>query len=225
MRIAELDEMSYRRNLWSHRPLTDFWRVGPGYARKLEEHGMLTMGDVALCSVGKPSDYHNEELLYKLFGVNAELLIDHAWGWEPCTIADIKAYRPESRSVGGGQVLTCPYTVERARLVVQEMAEETALSLVDKGLAADQIVLTVGYDIENLKDGERRKKYRGEVTKDGMDAPSLSTATGQKISGFSHPPPTRFVRRPCGSTTGLQTKIFWCGGSPCLPAMWSGRRM
>ena len=184
VRIAELDEMSYRRNLWSHRPLTDFWRVGPGYARKLEEHGMLTMGDVALCSVGKPSDYHNEELLYKLFGVNAELLIDHAWGWEPCTIADIKAYRPESRSVGGGQVLTCPYTVERARLVVQEMAEETALSLVDKGLAADQIVLTVGYDIENLKDGERRKKYRGEVTKDRYGRSIPKHGHGTENIGF-----------------------------------------
>ena len=112
VRIAELDEMSYRRNLWTHRPLTDFWRVGRGYAKKLEAHGLYTMGDVARCSVGRPNDYYNEELLYKLFGVNAELLVDHAWGWEPCTIADIKAYKPESSSVGSGQVLQNPYPHE-----------------------------------------------------------------------------------------------------------------
>ena len=123
VRIAELDEMSYRRKLWSHRPLTDFWRVGKGYANKLEQNGIFTMGDVARCSIGKPNEYYNEDLLYKLFGVNAELLIDHAWGWEPCTIADIKAYKPESNSIGSGQVLQYPYDFEKAKLVVKEMTD------------------------------------------------------------------------------------------------------
>ena len=160
VRLAELDEMSYRRNLWDHRPLTDFWRVGSGYAKKLEAHGMYTMGDVARCSLT------NEDLLYRLFGVNAELLIDHAWGWEPVTMADIKAYQPESKSIGSGQVLQCPYSYDKARLVVREMADQLSLELVDKGLVADQLVLTVGYDIENLADPERRKKYRGEIKTD-----------------------------------------------------------
>ena len=149
-RIAELDEMTYRRLLWNHRPLTDFWRVGKGYARKLEEHGIFTMGDVARCSVGKPNDYHNEELLYRLFGVNAELLIDHAWGWEPCAMADIKAYKPAANSIGSGQVLQCPYDSGKAKLIVREMTDLLVLNLVDKGLVTDQLVLTVGYDIENL---------------------------------------------------------------------------
>ncbi len=166
VRIAQLDEMSYRRLLWGHRPLTDFWRVGRGYAKKLESHGLMTMGDIARCSLGRASDYYNEELLYRLFGVNAELLIDHAWGWEPCTIADIKAYKPAEHSVGSGQVLTCPYDYEKAALVVREMADMLALDLVDKGMVADQVVLTVGYDIENLTDPERRKAYKGEVTVD-----------------------------------------------------------
>ena len=142
VRIAELDEISYRQQLWGHRPLTDFWRVGRGYARKLEECGLFTMGDIARCSLGKPTDYHNEDLLYGLFGVNAELLIDHAWGWEPCTIADIKAYKPQSSSVGSGQVLQCPYPFEKARLVAREMADLLVLDLVDKRLVTDQIVLT-----------------------------------------------------------------------------------
>ena len=162
VRIAELDEMSYRSNLWDHRPLTDFWRVGRGYARKLEANGLYTMGDIARCSLGGPNDYHNEALLYKLFGVNAELLIDHAWGWEPVTIADIKAYTPESKSIGSGQVLQCPYGYDKARLVVREMADQLALDLVDKKLVTDQLVLTVGYDIENLKG----RAYQGEVTTD-----------------------------------------------------------
>ncbi|MGN0335531.1 MAG: DNA methylase [Lachnospiraceae bacterium] len=166
VRIAQLDEMSYRRLLWSHRPLTDFWRVGKGYAKKLEEHGMFTMGDVARCSIGKPGEYYHEDLLYKLFGINAELLIDHAWGWEPCTIADVKAYQPDSNSVGSGQVLPCPYTCEQARLVVMEMTDLLVLELVDKGLVTDQMVLTVGYDIENLTDPARSKAYRGPVTVD-----------------------------------------------------------
>ena len=166
VRIAQLDEMSYRRQLWSHRPLTDFWRVGRGYAKKLEQNGMYTMGDVARCSVGKPWEFHNEDLLYRLFGVNAELLIDHAWGWEPCTIADIKAYKPESSSLGSGQVLQSPYTFEKGKLIVREMTDLLVLELVDKGLVTDQMTLTVGYDIENLKDPQRCKAYRGEVATD-----------------------------------------------------------
>jgi DNA polymerase V len=166
VRIAELDEMSYRRSLWAHRPLTDFWRVGKGYAKKLEEHGLYTMGDVARCSVGKLGEYYNEELLYKLFGVNAELLIDHAWGWEPCTIADIKAYKPATNSICSGQVLQCPYTYDKAKLVVREMTDLLALDLVDKGLVTDQIVLTIGYDVENLQNQAIRSHYHGDVTYD-----------------------------------------------------------
>lgn len=166
VRIAELDEMSYRRILWNHRPLTDFWRVGRGYAKKLEEHGLYTMGDIARCSVGKPNELHNEELLYKMFGINAELLIDHAWGYEPCTMEYIKAYKPETNSVCSGQVLHCPYDFEKARLVVKEMTDLMVLDLVDKRLVTDQIVLTVGYDIENLTDSKQRGKYKGAVTVD-----------------------------------------------------------
>ncbi len=166
VRIAALDEMGYRRALWTHRPLTDFWRVGRGYAKKLEAHGLYTMGDVARCSLGPSSAYHNEDLLYKLFGVNAELLIDHAWGWESCTIADIKAYRPESNSIGSGQVLQYPYPFGKARLVIREMADALALELVDKGLVTDQMTLTAGYDIDNLKDVNLRKAYHGEITAD-----------------------------------------------------------
>lgn len=166
VRIAELDEMKYRQTLWTHRPITDFWRVGPGYARKLEAHGMYTMGDVARCSVGALGNPHNEELLYKLFGVNAELLIDHAWGWEPCTIAEVQAFEPESSSSGSNQVLPEPYTTEKARLVVKEMAEALALDLLRHRLVTDQIVLTLGYDIENLTDPVRKRNYRGPVVTD-----------------------------------------------------------
>ena len=166
VRIAELDEMEYRRQLWDHRPITDFWRVGRGYAKRLEKCGMYTMGDVARCSVGKPGEFYCEDLLYKLFGVNAELLIDHAWGWEPCTIADIKAYKPEASSLGSGQVLCDPSTAERGKLVTREMTDMLVLDLVDKGLVTNQLVLTVGYDIENLTDPDRRKAYKGEVTTD-----------------------------------------------------------
>ena len=160
VRIAQLDEMSYRQRLWDHRPLTDFWRVGRGYARKLQQHGIFTMGDIARCSID------NEALFFKLFGVNAELLIDHAWGWEPTTIADIKAYRPTTNSLGSGQVLHEPYTWEKARLIVREMADLLILDLVDKGLVTDQMVLTIGYDRENLLDPQRRKAYQGEITRD-----------------------------------------------------------
>ena len=166
VRIAELDETSYRRLLWTHRPLTDFWRVGRGYARKLEENGLFTMGDIARCSLGSASDYYNEDLLYRLFGVNAELLIDHAWGYEPCTMADIKSYRPDTSSIVSGQVLQYPYTAEKARLVVREMADALALDLVEKGMVTGQLTLTVGYDIENLADPGTRRQYQGEVTVD-----------------------------------------------------------
>lgn len=165
-RIAQLDEMSYRRFLWGHKPLTDFWRVGSGYAKKLEAAGIYTMGDIARCSIGKEDEYYNEELLYKMFGVNAQLLIDHAWGYEPCTIADIKAYKPESESMGAGQVLHCPYTADKAKLVVMEMTDQLVLDLVDKGFVTDQIVLTVGYDIDNLTDPHISKAYKGEITTD-----------------------------------------------------------
>lgn len=177
--IAQLDEMSYRRALWSHRPITDFWRVGRGYAKKLAEHGLYTMGDVARCSVGKSTEYHNEDLLYRLFGVNAELLIDHAWGWEPCTMEDIKAYRPDTSSISSGQVLHCPYSFEKAKLIVREMADLLVFDLLEKGLVTDQIVLTVGYDIDNLKDPERRKRYHGGVTKDhyGRSVPKHAHGT------------------------------------------------
>ena len=177
VRIAELDEMSYRRQLWDHRPLTDFWRVGRGYAKKLEENGLFTMGDIALCSVGKPTDFYNEDLLYKLFGINAELLIDHAWGWEPCTIDKVKEYKPTSNSIGSGQVLHCPYDFDKARLVVREMIDLLVLDLVDKGFVTDQIVLTIGYDIENLTDPKRSKAYSGPVTVD---------AYGRKIPKHVH---------------------------------------
>ena len=166
VRIAELDEMSYRRKLWGHRPLTDFWRVGKGYAKKLEEYGLYTMGDIARCSIGKENELYNEDLLYRLFGVNAELLIDHAWGYEPCTMEMVKAYKPETNSVCSGQVLHCPYDFEKAKLVVKEMTDQMVLDLVDKKLVTDQIVLTVGYDIENLNNPDRRKKYHGEITID-----------------------------------------------------------
>ena len=164
VRIAELDEMSYRRLLWNHKPLTDFWRVGRGYSKKLEKIGLYTMGDIARCSIGKPTDYYNEELLYKLFGINAELLIDHAWGYEPCTMEDVKAYKPETNSISSGQVLHCPYEFDKARLVVKEMIDLMALDLVDKGLVTSQIVLTIGYDIENMTDKNRSQSYKGTVT-------------------------------------------------------------
>lgn len=191
VRIAELDEAKYRRSLWTHRPLTDFWRVGRGYSKKLEEHGLYTMGDVARCSIGKPTDYHNEALLYKLFGVNAELLIDHSWGWEPCKIADIKAYKPSSNSISSGQVLHSPYTFDKTKLIVREMTDLLVLDLVDKGLVIDQIVLTIGYDIENLKDPERKRNYHGAVITDhyGRDIPKHAHGTanlGKHTSSTKH---------------------------------------
>ena len=165
VRIACLTERSYRETLWTHRPLTDFWRVGRGIAKKLEAKGLFTMGDIARCSLGKPDEFYNEELLYRMFGMNAELLIDHAWGCEPCTLADIKAYRPQTHSVSSGQVLQCPYAFEKARLVAREMADALALDLAQKGLVTDQLVLTVGYDRESLTD-PACPPYRGQVTTD-----------------------------------------------------------
>lgn len=166
VRIAELDERSYREKLWSHRPITDFWRVGRGYATKLESVGIYTMGDVARCSIGKPTDYYNEDLLYKLFGINAELLIDHAWGWEPCTIAEVKAYKPETTSLGSGQVLQSPYTCEKAKLIVREMTDLLVLDLVSKRMVTNQMVLTIGYDTESLSRPEIARKYKGEIKSD-----------------------------------------------------------
>ena len=166
VRLAQLDEISYRQLLWDHVPLTDFWRVGRGYERKLHKVGIRTMGDIARCSLGKEDEFYNEDLLYKLFGVNAELLIDHAWGHEPVVIADIKAYKPTTNSLSTGQVLHCPYTNRKARLITREMADQLVLDLVDKGLVTDQMVLTIGYDIENLTDPERRKAYTGAVVTD-----------------------------------------------------------
>ncbi len=180
VRIAELNEESYRRLLWNHRPLTDFWRVGKGYAKKLEAHGMYTMGDVARCSLGAPGDYHNEDLLYRLFGINAELLIDHAWGYEPCPMEEIKAYRPQTNSLCSGQVLQEPYSWEKARIVVYEMTDALSLELVEKGLVTDQLVLTVGYDVGNLTDPMRRASFRGEATVDhyGRFVPKPGHGTG-----------------------------------------------
>lgn len=171
VRIAGLDEMTYRKLLWNHRPLTDFWRVGSGYAKKLEAHRIYTMGDVARTSI------QNEELLYKLFGINAELLIDHAWGWEPVNIKQIKEYKPENNSISSGQVLHCPYDYEKTKLIIKEMTELLTLDLVKKNLVTNQIVLTVGYDIENLTDPFIKNLYKGEITTDRY---------GRKIPKHAH---------------------------------------
>ena len=160
VRIAGLDEMSYRKLLWNHRPITDFWRVGKGYAKKLEKYGMYTMGDVARMSL------QNEDFLYELFGVNAELLIDHSWGWECVTIESIKAYKPASNSLCSGQVLHCPYNYENTRLIVKEMTELLTLDLVKKNLVTNQIVLEIGYDIDNLTIPTISEGYNGEITVD-----------------------------------------------------------
>ena len=186
VRIAQLDEMSYRRCLWDHRPLTDFWRIGPGYAKKLEAHGMFTMGDVARCSLT------GEDVLYQLFGVNAELLIDHAWGWESCTMADIKAYRPSANSLGSGQVLHCPYSVPKARLILQEMTDALVLDLVDKGLETDKLVVTVGYDRESLAKG-----YEGVISIDHY---------GRAIPRHAHG--TANLRRRCASSRLIMAAVL-----------------
>ncbi len=180
VRIAELNEASYREKLWSHRPLTDFWRVGRGYCEKLEANDLHTMGDVARCSL------YNEDLLYRLFGVNAELLIDHAWGWEPCTIAEIKAYRPRENSLSSGQVLKSAYTFEMGKLVVREMTDLLVLDLVEKGLKTDQMVLTVGYDIDNVKIPSIRNSYHGEIVADHYGRAVPKPAHGsQNLGGYT----------------------------------------
>ncbi len=173
VRIAELDEMSYRRELWEHTPITDFWRVGKGIANRLVPYGILTMGDIARCSI------NNEDFLYNLFGVNAELLIDHAWGWEPVTMEYVKSYRPEAKSISSGQVLTCAYSSAQARNVVLEMADSVSLDLIDKRLVTDQLVLTVGYDIESLTSPAIRAKYHGKITTDhyGRQVPAHAHGT------------------------------------------------
>lgn len=172
VRIAELDEMSYRRQLWNYRPITDFWRVGRGIGKRLESVGIYTMGDIAKCSLGSDTEFYNENLLYKLFGINAELLIDHAWGWEPCTIEDVKSYKPDTKSISSGQVLTRPYSFDETAVIVREMAELLALDLVDKKVTTNQIILTLNYDTENIKKG-----YEGEITVDGY---------GRKIPKHAH---------------------------------------
>ena len=174
VRIAELDEMSYRRQLWNHKPLTSFWRVGRGIARRLEPYGIDTMGKIARCSL------ENEELLYKLFGVNAELLIDHAWGWEPCTMAEVKAYKPETNCLSNGQVLSTGYEFKKARVVAREMADEMALKMVAHHLVADQLVLTIVYDAENLTNPKYKSKYFGEITTDYYGRPVPKHAHGTK---------------------------------------------
>ncbi|HBA51221.1 MAG TPA: DNA methylase [Lachnospiraceae bacterium] len=189
VRIAQLDELSYRRLLWNHRPLTDFWRIGHGYRRKLEAAGLFTMGDIARCSLGSERDYHNEELLYQMFGINAELLIDHAWGWEPTTIAQIKAYKPEVSSISSGQVLHCPYDTEKGKLIVREMTDLLVLDLVEKKLVTDQMTLTIGYDTGNLTNAEIRNSYKGEVVTDRY---------GRKIPKHAHG--SANLKRPTSST-------------------------
>lgn len=197
VRIAELDEMSYRRLLWDHRPITDFWRVGRGYQKKLASVGLYTMGDIARCSLGGPQDYYNEDLLYKLFGINAELLIDHAWGWEPTTIELIKAYKPETNSLSSGQVLQHPYDYGKAKLIVREMTDLLVLDLVEKHLVTDQMVLTIGYDIENLSDSEMQKSYQGEVTTDHY---------GRKVPKHAHG--TANLERMTSSTEQIMDAVM-----------------
>ena len=171
VRIAGLDEMTFRKKLWDHKPITDFWRVGKGIADKLAKNNMFTMGDVAMCS------HYNEDLLYKLFGINAELLIDHAWGYEPCTIDIAKSYKPTTTSLSSGQVLHLPYDNKKARLIVREMADNLALDLVSKKLLTEQLVMTIVYDIENLTNPSISNKYFGEITIDSY---------GRKIPKHSH---------------------------------------
>lgn len=186
VRIAELDERSYRRTLWAHTPLIDFWRVGRGLSKKLEACGIYTMGDIARCSLGGDDDFYNEDLLYRMFGINAELLIDHAWGYEPTRISDIKAYKPKDNSIGSGQVLHEPYPYDKARLIVREMADVLVLDLVKKGLVTNQIVLTVGYDVENLTDPDRRRAYKGEIKTNRYGRQVPQSAHGsQNLDGYT----------------------------------------
>ncbi len=204
VRIAELDERRFREEIWNHRPITDIWRVGRGYAKCLAEYGMFTMGDIARCSAGGENDFYNEELLYRIFGVNAELLIDHAWGYEPCTIAEAKTYKPKNSSISSGQVLQHPYDCEKTRLVVREMTDLLVLDLVEQGLATSQIVLTIGYDIDNLTNPEIKSKYRGEVTIDGY---------GRRVPKHAHgtenlPGPTSSTKEIMAAVERLYDRII-----------------
>ena len=173
VRVGYLDEESYKEKLWDHRPLTDFWRVGKGYQKKLEQFGMYTMGDIARCSI------NNEDLLFRLFGINAELLIDHAWGVEPCSMRDIKNYKPSINTLGSGQVLHCPYDYIKTRLIVKEMTDLLVLDLVSKKKVCDQVILTIGYDIDNLTDPKISEIYDGEITVDfyGREVPKHAHGT------------------------------------------------
>ena len=218
VRVAELNEMSYRRLLWDHRPLTDFWRVGRGYAKKLEHAGLMTMGDIARCSVGRASDYYNEDLLYRMFGVNAELLIDHAWGWEPCTIADIKVYKPAGHSLSSGQVLTGPAGFDAARLIVREMADTLSLDLVAKGVKAGRVGLMVGYDTASLdpkrlgKDGSADLKAIAEHAVATYDGPVSIDRYGRRVpkpatGSIALPEPTSATSRICAAVDKLFLSI------------------
>lgn len=218
VRVAELNEMSYRRLLWDHRPLTDFWRVGRGYAKKLEHAGLMTMGDIARCSVGRASDYYNEDLLYRMFGVNAELLIDHAWGWEPCTIADIKVYKPAGHSLSSGQVLTGPAGFDAARLIVREMADTLSLDLVAKGVKAGRVGLMVGYDTASLdpkrlgKDGSADLKAIAEHAAATYDGPVSIDRYGRRVpkpatGSIALPEPTSATSRICDAVDKLFLSI------------------
>ena len=193
IRIARLDEMSYRKLLWGHRPITDFWRVGRGYAKKLEAQGLLTMGDIARCSMGRADEYYNEDLLYRMFGMNAELLIDHAWGWEPCTIADIKAYKPAGHSMSSGQVLTGAVGFDSARLIVREMADTLSLDLVVKGMRAGRVGMMIGYDTASL-----------DLKRLGKDAPAeLKTIAERAAATYDGPVSLdRYGRRVPKPATG-----------------------
>ena len=209
VRIAELDEAAYRRKYWTHRPLTDFWRVGRGTAARLEANGLFTMGDIARCSLGAAWERHSEELLYKLFGVNAELLIDHAWGWESCTMADIKAYRPATGSLSAGQVLSEPYPFKKARIVALEMADQLVLDLVERRLVTDQLVLSVGYDVGALRDPALRSGYRGPVSTDWYGRTVPKPAHGS----LRLPRPTSSTRRITDAAAELFDRIV----DPQLP--------
>ncbi len=201
VRLAELDEMSFRRTLWTHKPITDFWMIGRGISRRLEKLGIYTMGDIARCSIGAPGEFYNEELLYKTFGVNAQLLIDHAWGYEPCTIAAVKACKPKSKSLSSGQVLKEPYPFDKARIVIREMTDKLVLELVDKGYETDRIVIDVGYDTENIT--LESAGYRGETVRDhyGRMTPAPSHGTAA-LGGYSCS-----SRQICDAVTELFDRI------------------
>ena len=221
VRIAELDEMDYRLSLWDHRPITDFWMIGRGIARRLQSVGLVTMGDIALCSEGKSSDFYNEDLLYRLFGVNAELLIDHAWGHESCTMAEIRAYQPKSHSLSNGQVLMRPYSFTEARNVISEMADTLSLDLTSKELVADQVTVTVAFDSKSLEDPQ--STYTGALCIDRYGKPAPSHAHGS----FNLAVPTASVREITHAALSIfdarvdpafYARHLWVAASHVLPA-------